>query len=206
MPKANKATVNERTHAVALMLVEGKTRAQILQNAAEWDIAERTVEDYIARATELLAAESAAEFVSEFGKAKRRLELLFERTFAREDYGRALAVVKELNTLLGLYPPTRTATAVGVMGVSWQPPVIRQVAARGELPTVEDLSADELERVVRAYFLEQSARRADLPPIPESTLDAILRDGTPDEVYGSPPWPPRHAPAIPADDLSDILR
>jgi hypothetical protein len=197
--KANNATVNERTQAVALMLVEGKARAQILQDTAKWRIAERTLDDYIARATELLAQESAAEFVSEYGKAKRRLELLFERTFARGEYGRALAVVKELNALLGLYPPARSVSAVGV---SWEMPVLRKVPARDEYPAVSELTPAELEAIVREHYADRAEYARTLPPIPETTIAAILQDGSDDTVYGRSPWPRR---PLPDDDVTDIL-
>jgi hypothetical protein len=108
--KPTNAELKRRVNTVSDLLLMGSSRAEILQYIAEktpWGISERTIDDYIARATE--AYRKVAEFHREeqLGKAIRRLEMLFLRAMKVQDFQRALATQRELNALLGLYAPTK---------------------------------------------------------------------------------------------------
>lgn len=107
MARPTTALLTERTHTIALMLVRGKSRADVLQYGAEIGLTERVTDEYIRRATALIADELEGEREAEIIKSRLRLERLFERAYATRQYRTALAVVKEINALMGLYPPVR---------------------------------------------------------------------------------------------------
>jgi len=109
MKKATNAEASQRTRAVYEKLVQGASRAEILQYVAKeaWGINERSIDYYIQRATKKLEKEAAPAREIELGKAKARLAMLFARSLQIKDYKGALAIQKEINTLLGLNAPAR---------------------------------------------------------------------------------------------------
>lgn len=69
-PRAPKAVVISRITQVQELLLSGQTRKQILRHAAEhWKLAERQVDDYIAKATEEIEEANASS-------AERHLALI----------------------------------------------------------------------------------------------------------------------------------
>jgi len=90
------------------MLLLGVKRASILQYVSdntEWNISERTVDNYIQEATELITKAAEDDQEMELGLAKSRLELLFQKNMQIHDYKAALQVQKERSTTLGLHKP-----------------------------------------------------------------------------------------------------
>jgi len=109
MAKATNAEVIRRTGEVYTMLVKGASSADIVQHAAEkWGLEERQARQYITKANALLAKQASVKQATEFGKALARLTSLYAASLKLQDYRTCLSVQKEINTLLGLYPPTKT--------------------------------------------------------------------------------------------------
>ena len=67
-----------------------------------WGICDRTFWNYIKRANEEFSRASKTKFDEEYGKAVRRLNLLFQYCLKIQDYKACLAIQKELSELLGL--------------------------------------------------------------------------------------------------------
>ena len=117
MAKATSAEVDKRVQQVYKSLLAGLTRPQIiLRYASTWEVSDRQIDTYIKRAGELLAQESSFHRKQEFGKAKGRLDALFRQARKDKDTRAAVAVQKEINTLLSLYlpPPVQTLQLLGV--------------------------------------------------------------------------------------------
>ena len=87
------------------MLIAGLRREEIIRVGNEkygWDVHNRQVDTYIARATKRLERESAVRRKAELGKALARFDRLYFRLYERKDYRGALQVQRELNDLLSL--------------------------------------------------------------------------------------------------------
>lgn len=106
--KSTKAEVKRRIRAISKLLLNGASRADILQYAIElWSISEAMVDKYIAKANEGFKQSAAFNNDAEVGKAINRLNRLYMAHIENKDYREALAVQKELNKLLGLYAPEK---------------------------------------------------------------------------------------------------
>lgn len=108
MSKENKATAaqtEERINKVFDLLVSGATRQQILQYVAkktDWKLADRQVDNYIAKATERITAAGKTRREEELGKAVLRLQQLYFMCLTLQNFQTALNVQREINKLLGL--------------------------------------------------------------------------------------------------------
>lgn len=99
------ALVEKRVAEVFVLLLRGASRADIWRHLAENGAEpERTVDRYIARATQRFKALAKVDAEQERGRQLSRLEDLYSRLFRIQDYRTALAVLKERNELAGLYP------------------------------------------------------------------------------------------------------
>lgn len=107
---ATKAEKELRITKVHEMLVQGFTRPQIMQFIAEktnWNLKERTIDWYISLATERIEKEGEAAQEFELGRALARLDDLYRRNMAIQDYKAALQVQRERSKLLGIYAPDK---------------------------------------------------------------------------------------------------
>ena len=134
--KATKAEVGNRINQVADMILQGFTRGQILQFVTEktaWGISERQTDYYIRKARDKFEEEAEINRRYELGRALKRLDDLYRRDMAIQDYKAALQVQKERSTLTGLYAaPT---TLLLTPGTQDNP---------GTLPTKINLRADQI--------------------------------------------------------------
>lgn len=104
--KATKAEINNRINTIADMILQGFTRAQILQFVTEktdWEISERTTDYYIRKARDKFETDAEINRRYELGRAMKRLDDLYRRNMAIQDYKAALQVQKERSTITGLY-------------------------------------------------------------------------------------------------------
>jgi len=105
--KSVAAEVAKRCETVLSLMVMGLTRKEICQYASEkadppWGVSDRQVDRYIAEAKESIKKASAIKAEHELGIAILRLEDLYKRSIAIQDYKAALAVQKERHELLSL--------------------------------------------------------------------------------------------------------
>jgi len=114
-PKTTKAEKIRRVDVIFGLLSKGFTRSQICQyvtkqeeaGAIAWGVSERTIDRYIQAAT--LRFEEVAEVHNNqrFGRALTRLDDLYARTVAINDYKTALSIVKAEADLIGLTAPKK---------------------------------------------------------------------------------------------------
>lgn len=110
--KRTKEEQNKVIEQVYQMLLLGMRPPQIFENVKK--IAEKdgkelkcqaTFYNDLAKARELLEKDAAPRRKMELGRNKARLEWLFMKLAAIQDYKGALAVTREINELLGLHAP-----------------------------------------------------------------------------------------------------
>lgn len=105
--KATQAEVTKRVTQVYNWLLQGLSRADILELVAkkgEWKVSDGMIDEYMSRATAEIKEKASIQRDEELGKAIERMRFLFRQNVLIQDYKAALAVQKELNELLGLYP------------------------------------------------------------------------------------------------------
>lgn len=107
MPKVTNAESAERTTKVFELLILGLSRQEIMQYCSAWKITTRQIDVYIKKATERLKAHADYQREEQLGIAINRLNKLYQSNLKVQDYKGALAVQRELNTLLGLHAPAR---------------------------------------------------------------------------------------------------
>lgn len=104
---SRRATADQRLtriNDVYVALIQGASRQDILNSddVKAWGVTERQFNDYLLEARKQF--EGLADYVKkeEFGKALARLNDLYGRFFANDDFGGCLSVQRELAQLLGL--------------------------------------------------------------------------------------------------------
>jgi len=103
--KSTNAEIETRVNKVYDLLVNGASRSQILQyctEKAKWEINERQIDEYVARANERLIELGKTHRETELGRAVARLNQLYFLSITLQNFNVALGVQKELNKLLGL--------------------------------------------------------------------------------------------------------
>jgi hypothetical protein len=104
MKRAVSGEVLSRVAKVALMIIEGKSKDDIVRISAEnWDVKLRQIENYIQKAKEAIEKEVQKEINYDYSKAIIRFEQLYKACIDRKDYKTALSANKELASLQGLY-------------------------------------------------------------------------------------------------------
>jgi hypothetical protein len=117
MAKATNAEVEQRISKVFSMLVEGASYGEIVRHAAEkWKLSDRQTDTYIKRAKIQLSEHAQVERAEEFGKALARLSDLYKRALKLHDFRTALSVQKEINAVMGHYPPVETKSKLTLDG------------------------------------------------------------------------------------------
>ena len=103
--KPTKAELESRITTIAGLLVRGVSRTAIVQYVTvktNWGVKERAIDRYIQEATKTIKEGAANDIEYETGKAKERLEYLYQSNISSKDFKAALAVVKTRSELLGL--------------------------------------------------------------------------------------------------------
>ena len=123
--KARKTTKAEKIRRVDVifgLLSKGFTRSQICQyvtkqeeaGAIAWGVSERTIDRYIQAATARFEEVAEVHNNQRFGRALTRLDDLYARTVAINDYKTALSIVKAEADLIGLTAPKRIEADVNL--------------------------------------------------------------------------------------------
>lgn len=108
--RVDASQANERVSKIYELKVLGLSRAEIIQYVSEkteWNITDRQIDNYILQATERLKAQAEYESNEQLGMAISRLNKLYQSNLKVQDYKGALAVQRELNSLLGLHAPQK---------------------------------------------------------------------------------------------------
>ena len=120
MPPAKKKASTEREpyghrilriDTVYDLMLAGLKRSEIhrfvKEKHPEWGIRTRQIDDLIAHAKKRLAETSETHREEELGKALGRLDTLYQRSFAINDYKTCAAIVKQRADLLGIAAPVK---------------------------------------------------------------------------------------------------
>lgn len=104
MPRVTKAEKKRRVNDVYKMLLVGCSRAEILQLATNqgWGVSDRQVDTYIKDARKKFTDVLDEDVTQYRAEALTRLHYLLQKAFQIQDYKTALAVQKEINSVLGL--------------------------------------------------------------------------------------------------------
>lgn len=118
--KSTKLEIKRRVQEVYKMLLSGISRAEIIQYVTEtpkpntpnpinrpWNVDDRQIDHYIARATKQFEALAEVDRKAEYGKAKARFEYIYKNTINVQDWKTALATEKARCDLLGLSEPRK---------------------------------------------------------------------------------------------------
>jgi hypothetical protein len=137
--KSTNAEVEERVTTVYRMLIAAASRHEILRHGSvTWEVTERQVEEYIARATKRLSALAAFVRDEEFGKVRARFEDLYRKNLKAHDLKEAHSVLTDEAKLLDLYGPTKVEHTMRDLREKAE-----QASARTGVP-VEEIMADAL--------------------------------------------------------------
>jgi len=104
MRKPTKFEHERRVDEVFGLLTAGLTRGQILsyvEQKTDWKVCPRTVDSYVAKATERFREAADVDRAVLAGKALARLDELYARALRIQDYKTCLAIQRELDKLLG---------------------------------------------------------------------------------------------------------
>jgi len=108
------ARVSEVADLIVAGLTTGEIHRYIREKRPEWNIQRSQRCNVIAKAREAIGEAGNTEFIEELGKAVKRLNVLYRRSFAINDYKACAAIVKQLTDLLGLASPTKVEHSGGV--------------------------------------------------------------------------------------------
>jgi len=98
----------DRVTTVLAMLVAEKERTEIVQFAAtEWDVCERTADNYIAKARAAHGAVTAQKRDRLRGRSLMRMEGLYRLSLEHKQYAVCVAIEKRVAALFGLDAPTQ---------------------------------------------------------------------------------------------------
>lgn len=120
--KATRATVLQRVEQVAELRVAGNSLRDIRHYAAEkdlasgrpWRLSDRQLARYVQQADELIARRLDRDQSKRLCLSIARREAIYAKAFAAGDWRVALAVLKDLDELTGLYPGSLNELAAEV--------------------------------------------------------------------------------------------
>jgi hypothetical protein len=104
-PKSTNAEIEQRVQTVLAWLLEGARTSIIVHNGSQkWNVDERQIKEYIARATQLIQAEAQERRAIGFEFA---MNALLDMVKGGDKQSRVrLGAIAELNKMLGNYAPT----------------------------------------------------------------------------------------------------
>ena len=106
--KATDAEVLKRVATVCKLMIAGASRASIVQyGSIQWDITDRQIDDYIARAKNDIATMTDKDKESNLNMAMARMNDIYQQCYAAKNYKGAMSAQIEINKLLGLYAPAQ---------------------------------------------------------------------------------------------------
>lgn len=111
-PRANTrstdAEVAARVAEVAALLAKGLERPAILQYGSKWGVSDRTIDNYTAQARRGFAEAAKGDVEEARGELAAMLREQYRAAIAAGDPKAAIAAVRELAKLRGLYPDGRS--------------------------------------------------------------------------------------------------
>ena len=104
MKRATKGEIENRVGQIAIMLINGESKANVVRFSTEnFGVRERMTEKYLVKAKELIEKSIKKEVEYDYSLAVSRYSELYKRSFEKKDFRTCLAINKELSTLQGLH-------------------------------------------------------------------------------------------------------
>ena len=104
MRKSTSAELELRVKTACKLLIEGKSREEIVQySTKKWRVGERQADKYIQKAKEIIATTVKREVEYDYSRAIMRYDDLYKRALEKGDYRTAMSINKEMTLLQGLY-------------------------------------------------------------------------------------------------------
>lgn len=142
--KIDAVQMEARVAEVVDLIIAGLTVRElhryIVDKRPDWDIQARQRRNIIAKARGQIAEASRTHRPEELGKALRRYNVLYRRSFAINDYKACAGIVKQMTDLLGLGAPQR-----------------HEHTGRDGGP-IEHVNESDLDREIRSLLGEMAAR------------------------------------------------
>lgn len=112
--KSTAAEVAARVDTVMTKLLRGEKRAEIVRYSSEtWKVDERQTQNYITRATKLIAEITQPRKEYEYALIRQRLEDLYEKTVTDKNYQAALSALKQMAEMSGVNAPQKIDVTSG---------------------------------------------------------------------------------------------
>lgn len=132
------ALFDERVYAVMDLMIQGWPRRKIIQIVSTnekfmWDVVPRQIDNYIAKAKEIIKASAVFDRDEEIGAAIERYRDLFAKSSMLHDYKACLAISKELTELLGLKPKQQLELSGKLKMDGKMEIVLRRINSRDEV-------------------------------------------------------------------------
>jgi len=113
--KANKAETEKRVTTVVDLLLDGLRRHEIYRFVSEneakgnlnWNVTTRQIDEYIAKASEIIRNYESDKREDKIKKAEQRLEKLLSRAISNKDLRLARLIIADIRTLFGLDAPSK---------------------------------------------------------------------------------------------------
>lgn len=106
--KSTNAEIELRVSIVSEMLIKGQGRGKIIRYGSEnWNVGERQIENYIAKAWEKIEKNTDYDIRREIQLQRARFEDLFQKNYTIQDYREARQVLDSIAKLLGLNEPEK---------------------------------------------------------------------------------------------------
>ncbi|HJZ55893.1 MAG TPA: hypothetical protein VKE74_13070 [Gemmataceae bacterium] len=104
--RSDRTTLTQRIEEVLLIRLDGAQFHDVVRFGSEkgWNVGERMIRKYIRRADELLAERLDHRRRRVIARHIAQRETLYARAVNAADYRTALAILMDLDRLLGLYP------------------------------------------------------------------------------------------------------
>lgn len=103
--RAHQVELGKRIDDIAALLIQGLSRAQIMQyvaDNADWGVATRTLDGYIKKATQQIRDSAPDKRRDQLDLVTHRLEDLYALCMGSQDYKAALGVIAKQIDLFGL--------------------------------------------------------------------------------------------------------
>lgn len=102
--KSTQSTVKQRVRDVLQRILEGSTRAEIVQYySKKFKVSERQVDNYIKAGNKLIKESVTKDSVRDYALALARFEQLYNLNFNKNDFKTCVSINKEICQLQGLY-------------------------------------------------------------------------------------------------------
>ena len=92
-----------RVNEVARLIMNGRTRGDILHNTSNWGVSDRQVDEYIARACKTISEINRESLQDNLAIIKRNYWQLYRQALKEKDGRLAANILESLAKLMGLY-------------------------------------------------------------------------------------------------------